>query len=474
MASHFAEPQPNPEDKSRSRKRTIATVFAVLVASAIGYGAGYYYFSTHFVPGSMIDGIDASFMTVPELSEEVEDRVASYNAHVTGDGLDFELNADNVGLAVDGETWATKAFAEQDPIIWPLEVLCHPFVQGVPGITYDAEKLAATVSEVVTPFNEESEPPTNAYATYDPNQSSFVVVPSQLGTELNEQAVIDTISSQVLTFAPEITLGEDQLQRPAILDDDADLAQTIQTANEIINFTIPLTLDGETLVTVTPDLISQWVTVTEGDDGPSVSVDRGAIQSWSYKNLNDIVNGENETRTWEVDSYELSLQLAPRLAASNSESMEIPTITIEERPPESEGHESRGRHIDVNLSTQYARLYDTDGKTVLWRSYIVSGNTSDGHGTITGEFTIENHDRDIIMVGADEDHDGEPDYRTPCSYWMGFYLNSVGIHDAPWRSYFGGDIYTWYGSHGCVNVPYEKAEELWNLTDFGDKVYVHY
>ena len=53
-------------------------------------------------------------------------------------------------------------------------------------------------------------------------------------------------------------------------------------------------------------------------------------------------------------------------------------------------------------------------------------------------------------------------------------MNSYGIHDAYWRSYYGGDIHSWYGSHGCVTVSLEKAEELYNLSRLGDPVYVHY
>jgi SH3-like domain-containing protein len=38
----------------------------------------------------------------------------------------------------------------------------------------------------------------------------------------------------------------------------------------------------------------------------------------------------------------------------------------------------------------------------------------------------------------------------------------IGIHDAPWRSSFGGTRYHEHGSHGCVNTTYSFAEFVYN------------
>ena len=46
------------------------------------------------------------------------------------------------------------------------------------------------------------------------------------------------------------------------------------------------------------------------------------------------------------------------------------------------------------------------------------------------------------------------------AYWMSFDGNN-GFHDATGRSAFGGEIYKENGSHGCVNLPLEKAKEVY-------------
>ena len=51
---------------------------------------------------------------------------------------------------------------------------------------------------------------------------------------------------------------------------------------------------------------------------------------------------------------------------------------------------------------------------------------------------------------------------------------AIGLHDADgWRSEYGKDIYLTNGSHGCINMPYEAAEIIYNNVSAGTKVLVH-
>jgi len=49
----------------------------------------------------------------------------------------------------------------------------------------------------------------------------------------------------------------------------------------------------------------------------------------------------------------------------------------------------------------------------------------------------------------------------------------IGLHDATWRSKFGGKIYTYDGSHGCINMPKASAYELYDLIQVGDCVVIY-
>jgi hypothetical protein len=61
-------------------------------------------------------------------------------------------------------------------------------------------------------------------------------------------------------------------------------------------------------------------------------------------------------------------------------------------------------------------------------------------------------------------------YETPVSYWMPFY-GGVGIHDADsWRTSYGGTIYQYSGSHGCINTPTAQAAILFENIEIGTPI----
>lgn len=60
---------------------------------------------------------------------------------------------------------------------------------------------------------------------------------------------------------------------------------------------------------------------------------------------------------------------------------------------------------------------------------------------------------------------------------MPFIGGAVGLHDADWQSsasFSNPNAYTYVGSHGCVNLPPDKAGELYNLVKQGICVIVHW
>ena len=472
------------KENEPSQSRRIATALgSAAVALAITYGAGAFYFSTHFVPRTFVNGVDASGLSVRELASKLDDAASTYSNHVTGDGFDLTIDASDVDLSVNGTSLAAEALGRTNPFAWPANLLTGSELDVDMGISLNEDLLSYVVADAVYGYNETAEQPKNATAAFDQEQSAYVVVPSELGTALDSDAVRKAVGRNLIVMKPATTLGEDQLLRAPVQDDNEALLSVIDEANKICGMTIPLTLDGKTLLSVTPDIIAKWVHVENTDSGPQIAIDDQAIFQWSYDNLNSVVNGESETRGWEVSSWDFAYAMTPKLWEQDPSALEVPTFTTFTRPEESEGHESRGRHVDVNISTQYARLYDTDGKTVLWRSPFVSGNLAMGHGTPYGEYEINSLERDVVLSGLNdgvelkEGESPKPEdyYNSHVNYWMCFYGTELGLHDADWRwdEEFGGDTYLWNGSHGCVNLPVDAAGELFGLLHVGDKVYIH-
>ncbi|MCD8077966.1 MAG: L,D-transpeptidase [Lachnospiraceae bacterium] len=116
-------------------------------------------------------------------------------------------------------------------------------------------------------------------------------------------------------------------------------------------------------------------------------------------------------------------------------------------------------YVEVNLTAQHLYFYQ-DGEIVL-ESDFVSGNSSSGWDTPEGVYGITYKETNATLTGEN--------YETPVSYWMPFNGN-IGLHDATWRSSFGANLYKSSGSHGCINLPYLVAKELYSLVEKGTAV----
>ena len=91
--------------------------------------------------------------------------------------------------------------------------------------------------------------------------------------------------------------------------------------------------------------------------------------------------------------------------------------------------------------------------------------------TPCGFYYVYMKQRERDLKGEIDPETGEPSYVSHVSYWMPFYYG-YGLHDASWRGSFGGSIYTYSGSHGCVNLPTKSAAKMYEVLEVGTPVYV--
>ena len=121
-------------------------------------------------------------------------------------------------------------------------------------------------------------------------------------------------------------------------------------------------------------------------------------------------------------------------------------------------------YVEADLTNQHLYLY-YKGNLVLETDFVSGDMRVSGNITPQGVFGLTYKTQNAVLRGAD--------YETPVSYWMPFHGN-FGMHDATWRSEFGGDIYLTNGSHGCLNLPLDKAAELYSYLYTGYPVICYY
>lgn len=119
-------------------------------------------------------------------------------------------------------------------------------------------------------------------------------------------------------------------------------------------------------------------------------------------------------------------------------------------------------YIVVSIKDQ--KLWYYKNGVLKLSSKVVTGHKNK-YDTPKGTYKILGKARSVYLIGRD--------YRTFVNYWMVISSKyQIGLHDATWRYSFGGSIYKYDGSHGCINLPYEKAKYLYYNAPKGTQVVV--
>lgn len=461
-------------------------ILAVVGALAAIYVGGSLFFSMHFLPNTWLNGQNVSLMSTGSLTSRMRNANGSYTTHVQGDGMDFELSGSDIGLSYDADHYAKSAASHTNPWTWPVSIFFTRDLHVTDGIAYDQAKLEQVVGNAVATVNRNAQKPTNAAITYDSQQGAFVAVEEKLGTEVDQARVTQAIMDGIATVQPTVELGPDQLVQPSVTTEAPEFRAVVERANDIAGLNFVLCLEGDEIMTIDSALVSSWLVV---DDDYSLTGDQQAITNWAKGNLSELIDtvgttrvytlpGDNDQITvsggtygWTIDGATLAQEVCRRIEAASPGDIDVP-VTSSGYYYNPGGKDWADRYIDVDLTNQYVRMYD-ENSDLIWESDCVSGDEGQGFGTVTGVYAIESMQSPAVLVGADYNGDSKPDYETDVNYWMPFY-GGYGLHDATWRGYFGGSAYLYDGSHGCVNLPYSAAQELYELAEVGTPVVVHW
>ena len=297
-------------------------------------------------------------------------------------------------------------------------------------------------------------------------------------------------------LSPDLSLDVQKLQATI---KQADLTVTLGEANSTLAASFTLTYGSNTY---SPDRsrVGQWLIFSKQDAGGSpkfvVQVDESKIRDYVAEVASNIDrpmiskkitvrnNVSGVTREGQDGlSVDQDAAVAAIMGAANSRqnlSYQLAVKTIAFTTATVYINDVAGcsnldgstTYIEVNISTQHMCVWDNG--SVVYESPLTSGASRAGFGTPAGLYAIYAKTTNFWM-------DGHPlgyDYLVHVDYWMPFYGN-YGLHDSCnsvscWRSSFGGQDYTYNGSHGCVNLPHETAAFLYDWSHIGTPVWVHY
>ena len=457
------------------RKRTvaIAVIVFLLFAGALGaYIAIGTYYQTHFFEKTSINGIDVSDLTAEEAENLIADQAEDYRVTLTTkEGAAQTIEGSDIGYQFVSQGEVQGFLEEQNFLAWlPAYFGSGKQYTMEASMTYDQEKLAGAIAALDCMQAENVTAPQDAYLTQQ-EDGTYVIVPETEGNTLDAGKVEELLAAAVESGGTEIDLAaEDCYLKPDVYQDDGALKAEAAIRNRYSSITITYQMGGGVTETLDKETVASWFSL---DENLQPSIDRDAVAAWvnqladQYDTIGSFLpfvtsNGETvypESRTygWQMDREAETEELYQLLLKGDS--AERSPVWLESAAARGE-NDIGDTYIEIDYTNQRMWYYK-DGQ-LLVETPVVTGNVNAGMASPEGVFCIVGKEEDAVLTGED--------YKTPVDYWMPFY-EGVGIHDADtWRTAYGGDIYLWSGSHGCINTPTAQAAVIFQNVEVGTPV----
>ncbi|MCI8409762.1 MAG: L,D-transpeptidase family protein, partial [Lachnospiraceae bacterium] len=316
--------------------------------------------------------------------------------------------------------------------------------------------------------------PQNAYIDYV-KKEGYTLIPEVLGTTLDKDLLFENVREAILSGDTIISL-EDYYINPKITSTSEKLVELYETISLYSGAKITYTFGNKTEV-VDHSVIKDWLKINKKKN--SVKIDSVKVREF-VDYIGRTYNTFGSSRTFKgSNGHTITVSGGDYgwLLNRDKETKDLVKLVkkgkvIDRKPAYTQTAVTYGKqdwgdtYVEINLTSQHLWFYK-NGKLIV-DSDFVSGNVSRGNGTHTGVYGLTYKERDAILG-----ENSGADYRSPVSFWMPF-NNNEGMHDASWRSKFGGSIYKTNGSHGCVNLPYSAAQKIYNNIEAGVAVIVFY
>ncbi|MFE1665482.1 L,D-transpeptidase family protein [Microbacterium sp. P02] len=437
-------------------------------------------------PGTTVAGVGIGGMTVGSAAETISKKLADTTVVITGvDGsaevtagqlgasvsaaaTDAQVTGDELGASVDAQALAEKAFSDNP--MWKVSSW-NAEPAAAPAVTLDETKAADALRAVAPALFVE---PVNATIAFDAATASYAVTPAVDGAGVDIESIRAALEKGFAAGESRVEIAATPTVVPASASTDAVTATATQL-NTILD-TAGFYVGEERTVPIDRAVAASWITLSTGDDGTySYDVDEAAIQpsvdALAAAINRDPVNGTEITDTQGKvlrtitagadgrtvgDTSGVAAAYAAQLAEGNGVFATPVTVVPAQVTKTS-------RNIVVNLSEQRTYLYE-NGQVI--DSFLISSGKA-GFSSHTGNFRITAKLTSQNM--GNQDLTKAPNYYTPNVPDVMYYNGDEALHGAYWHNNFGNVM-----SHGCINMPLDKAANVFDWAPMGTEVTVTY
>ena len=473
--------------KTRWAIGVVSALILLVVCAGIVYAANY---SGRALPGTTVAGTPVAGMTRDQVISVVNERADATTVTLTVVGKTTEASLNEAGITVEADETADAAMKGSTSLpAFVGAIFSKRDVEPVLTVSDESiKKLAATANSTLTSEMKD------AAVIVAEDGDSFTVTPAQNGNGVSIEDVASAVKQAGATLTSVTQDVSVRQIEPSVTTENAEAVA--EKANALLDTRIEISDGIDTFTAERSDKV-KWIEFLTKDDGslddPSISSVK--VADW-VNTLAATTDVKPENRVDNVDSKGNVLTVAREgkkgLKTNNTEQITKDVVAAmtdgkaykglfhyddvepgTETKQVAEGTENLvyqaaegEKWVDINLSNATVTAY-VGGKVAGGPFYMVPG--APDTPTVTGTFHV--YLKYDVQTMRGRNADGTK-YETEGVPWVTYFTGSYAMHGAPWRSSFGWSGYG--GSHGCVNMPVGAAKFIYDWTDMGDTVVVHY
>ena len=451
----------------------------VLLALGTAYAAVSYYYVDHFIPGTTINGISVAGLTAFEAEQAIAQNVEKYVISVASRNFETQEIA---GSAIDykylSDGGVLNLMKHQNPLAWLFGYLHRTNYSAAKNVTFNKALLRSQLKSLDCARDENQVSPQNAYITMDGN--TFSIVPETQGAELKMKEAYRILDEAISQGVKEIDFTSEAgvYEEATLTADSTAMHNMLDAFNNYATAKITLQFGNQKEI-LDGDILKNWL---EFDDKGELVKDSSVFDQhiWNYigqlaekydtVGTSRAVQATADGRTVYVYGYSYGWQIDQEAEFTQLQSEISQGLQVTREPNFSMRanaywpNDIGNTYIEVDMG--YQHMYYYQNGYLIFDSDFVSGNINiPGRATPEGIYTIYAKQSPAVLKGEYNEATGKPEYETEVSYWMPF-NGGVGFHDADWQPYFGYDLYLTNGSHGCINLPYYAAAQLYEIIDY--------
>lgn len=448
------------------KKDNAVIILVVLAALIVVYFAGAFYYKDKFPSRVYINEINIGGLSLKKADKKLATADTWEKLTIKSDTEKFlEIKPEEIDYKYVSTPALPEIFKEQNEWKWVLFLFKRSEYTTPILSDYNKDK----VKKMIDAIGELDKKLLNANIVYSSSSGAFVIEPHSYEIKITKEQLFELVGQAIEKKDSQVNI-EKYIEQPTIFADDKSLIKARNKANEYLDIKLKYDFgDREELIdaSVLKDFIS--FTGTEVDIDPEKVKEYVAELARKYDTFGRGRNfktstGKNITTSggsygWVTHRGKTADALIEHIKNGESKTIE-PVYSYKALIRNSD--DIGNSYVEIDLKQQMVYVYIKGQLKV--KTQTVTGNTSKGYNTPTGVYPINYKETNAILRGED--------YASPVKYWMPFNRN-VGMHDADWRSSFGGNIYETSGSHGCVNLPPNNAKTIFDLVYPGMPVIVH-